>query len=98
MKPLFVALVLVAGGLVATTPGMEAVQAFVRTQAADRIEREVEAGALGALLGGAGSSSRTTHRRSRSGGRTWAPAFTRWIRTGTETPTAGSSGWPVSSS
>ncbi|WP_118830330.1 hypothetical protein [Salinibacter ruber] len=54
MKPLFVALVLVAGGLIATTPGMEAVQAFVRTQAADRIEREVEAGALGALLGGAG--------------------------------------------
>ncbi len=70
MKPLFVALVLVAGGLIATNPGMEAFQSFVRTQAADRIEREVEAGALGALLGGADrklladNASAFTERRS----------------------------------
>ncbi|MCS3677958.1 hypothetical protein GGP72_001886 [Salinibacter ruber] len=70
MKALFVALVLVAGGLIATNPGMEAFQSFVRTQAADRIEREVGAGALGDLLGGAGgelladNASTFTERRS----------------------------------
>lgn len=54
----------------ATNPGMEAFQAFVRTQAADRIERELGAGALADLLGGAGgellasNASAFTERRS----------------------------------
>jgi hypothetical protein len=70
MKTLLAILVLVAGGLVATNPGMEAFESFVRTQAADRIERELGAGALADLLGGAGgellagNASAFTERRS----------------------------------
>jgi len=55
MKKLFLIVVIVGGGLVLTNPGMEAFQTFVRTQAADRIERELGDGAMADLLGGAGS-------------------------------------------
>lgn len=70
MKTLLVSIVVVAGGLVATNPGMEAFQSFVRTQAADRIERELGTGALADLLGEAGgevlagNASAFTKRRS----------------------------------
>lgn len=67
----FLVLVLVVGGLLAVTnPDMDAFRTFVRTQAADRIERELGEGALADLLGGAGSEllgeniSRFTERRS----------------------------------
>ena len=40
--------------MVLTNPGMEAFEAFVRTQAADRIEHELGQGPVSELLGGAG--------------------------------------------
>jgi hypothetical protein len=55
MRTLLLIVVLVGGGLALTNPGMEAFQTFVRTQAADRIERELGRGAVSELLGGAGA-------------------------------------------
>ena len=55
MKKLFLIVALVGGGLAFTNPGMEAFRAFLRTQAADRIERELGQGPASELLGGAGS-------------------------------------------
>jgi hypothetical protein len=54
MRTLLLILALGCGGLALTNPGMEAFQTFVRTQAADRIERELGRGAMSELLGGAG--------------------------------------------
>ncbi|WP_103020929.1 hypothetical protein [Salinibacter altiplanensis] len=48
-------ILVVMGDETATDPGMEAVQAFVHTRAADRIGRGLGAGALANLSSGAGS-------------------------------------------
>ena len=70
MKKLLLVVAFVGGGLALTNPGMKAFQTFVRTQAADRIERELGRGAVSELLGGAGgellanNASSFTERRS----------------------------------
>lgn len=70
MKKLLVLIVVVGGLLAITNPGMNDFRGFVRTEAADRIERELGDGALSELLGGAGgellaeNASRFTERQS----------------------------------
>jgi len=78
MKKALVLGVVVIGLLAVTNPGMEAFRTFVRTHAADRIERELSHGALSGLIGGAGSElladniSQFTERRSYLVGSTYA--------------------------
>lgn len=70
MKKLLGLIVVVGGLLAVTNPGMADFQDFVRTHAADRIERELGEGTVSELLGGAGgellasNTPRVTERRS----------------------------------
>ena len=70
MKKLLALLLVGAGVLFATNPDMEAFQDFVRTHAADQIQRKLGDGALPEALSGAGASllstqaPRITERRS----------------------------------
>ena len=70
MRKLFVFIVVAGGLLVVTNPGMDDFEGFVRTRAADRIERELGDGTLSELMGGAGGAllssniSRITERQS----------------------------------
>jgi hypothetical protein len=56
MRKLLVLLVLVAGVLAFTNPGMEAFQTHVKERSAERIEERTGSSALGSALAGAGSN------------------------------------------